>query len=322
MLSIVENTAVGNENQDTDTIDVALLVAAEEGDEREVARLLEAGAHKDKANQGGATPLFMAAMNGHEPVVARLLGVGADVHKATETGATPLFVAAQQGHEPVVARLLNAGADKDKAAQDGATPLCAAAYEGHESVVARLLGVGADVDKATETGATPLWMAAENGHEPVVARLLGAGADVDKAVQGGATPLLIAAQNGHEPVVARLHKAGAKTGVSVKWNDADQVWQLETDNNRVDILMVNAELTYNTSLPNNICAICLEPYDTSDRYRRIVGPCGHVACNQCLAQLDKCHICRKQVQETGEIDTQTTKNIYIMLRQKIKCLRF
>ena len=182
----------------------------------------ELGADVNKANDGGATPLFIAAQEGHLDVV-RCLGkeLGADVDKAANDGVTPLSIAAQNGHLGVVRCLgKELGADVNKANDGGATPLSIAAHEGHLGVV-RCLGkeLGADVDKAMNDGTTPLGMASLKGHLDVV-QYLGKelGADVNKANDGGATPLYVAAQKGHLDVVRCL---GKELGADVNKADID-----------------------------------------------------------------------------------------------------
>ena len=66
---------------------------------QEVVRLLsDAGADKDIAMQGGATPLFIASQSGHLEVVRLLSHEEADRDIAMQGGATPLFTASQNGH--------------------------------------------------------------------------------------------------------------------------------------------------------------------------------------------------------------------------------
>ena len=51
---------------------------------------------------------------GHEEVVQCLLDAGADKEKAANGGYTPLHFAAEHGHQGVVQCLLYAGADPEK----------------------------------------------------------------------------------------------------------------------------------------------------------------------------------------------------------------
>ena len=66
-----------------------------------VCLLSDAGADKDIAMQGGATPLFVASRNGHLEVVRLLSDAGSDKGIAMQGGTTPLLVASQQLHEAV-----------------------------------------------------------------------------------------------------------------------------------------------------------------------------------------------------------------------------
>ena len=68
--------------------------------------------------QGGGTPWFIAPQLVRQEVCL-LSDAGADKDIATQGGATPLFIASQSGHLDVVC----AWANKDVAMQGGATPL-------------------------------------------------------------------------------------------------------------------------------------------------------------------------------------------------------
>ena len=67
-------------------------------------------------------------------MVCLLSDAGADKDIAMQGGATPLFIASQQGRQEVVGRLSDARANKDIAMQD-ATPLLIASETGHLEVI-------------------------------------------------------------------------------------------------------------------------------------------------------------------------------------------
>ena len=107
-----------------------LIVAAAEGSQAEVKRLLER-MDNDRAcaDSEGRTALWHAARNGHACVVSTLLqggGTDSEHERWDNYGVTPLIVAAAHGHVAVADVLLEAGANGRAADQSGRTPLVAA----------------------------------------------------------------------------------------------------------------------------------------------------------------------------------------------------
>ncbi len=151
----------------------------------------------------GALPLYIAAQNGYNEIVNRLLAQGADVNKAMNNGATSIAVAAEKGKAEVIERLITHGADVNKATSDGVTPLFMAAQNKHIESIKILLAHGADVNKAKNDGTTPLWYAAQEGHTEVVKILIENNADVNK-VMDGFTPLYRAVNSGHTEIAKVL----------------------------------------------------------------------------------------------------------------------
>jgi ankyrin repeat protein len=108
--------------------DMALHLAARQGDLAAVNALLDAGAAVDARNAQEWTPLFCAAYNheqdcGFAPVVQRLIAAGADVNARIGFGLTPLMLAAGGGEAAVCAALLDAGAEVKAVNDSGRTAL-------------------------------------------------------------------------------------------------------------------------------------------------------------------------------------------------------
>lgn len=73
-----------------------------------VNRLLEGGAHVNRASKQGCTPLHRACREGHCAVVRALLAAGARVDVADKKGGrTPACLALQAGHKEVVRTLVS-----------------------------------------------------------------------------------------------------------------------------------------------------------------------------------------------------------------------
>ena len=198
-----------------------LHLAAECGDEAELAALLSAGADPNARSRTGITPLELAALNGHEHCVRALLTAGAvaDARAAQraaleghadclrallerlpeEVGARrcflrePLRAAAARGHVECLSLLLDSGADAEASDAEGQRPLDAAVACEYPAAVQLLVKAGADVNRQDAEGCTLLRRALEQGSETRLRTLLELGANPNLADAEGQTPLHAAA---------------------------------------------------------------------------------------------------------------------------------
>jgi ankyrin repeat protein len=190
---------------------LAILRAAENGNENTALKSLQAGSELDCYSHWGQTPLCLAAENGNDGVLKLFLAYDENVDLDEENleVETPLLCAAKWGHEAVVKQLLSTGRVDVNFNCRGFTPLSHAAWNGHEAVVSLLLDAdGIDLDFAHPDGQTAICLAAESGHESVVKLLIAAGADLGGRGHTRLSPLLGAAWNGHESVVKVLLATG------------------------------------------------------------------------------------------------------------------
>lgn len=184
----------------------AMFDAVREGDERAVARLLDAHPPLRESTNWLTyiTPLIEASGRGHLTVVKVLISRGADVGATCYLGFTALHWAAKRGHEEILELLLSRGAGVRSRTMAGRTPIMDAADKGHARVVARLLEIvePEEVDEREDNGCTALRTACEKGHVAIVGTLLKAGADPTIACNQGITPRMAAAAGGHTACVA------------------------------------------------------------------------------------------------------------------------
>jgi serine/threonine-protein phosphatase 6 regulatory ankyrin repeat subunit B len=107
--------------------------------------LLTAGANKEAEQHHGFMALIIAAQESNDKCVELLLTAGADTEAKTQEGSTALFIAAQNGHDKCVELLLNAGCDVNALDNDGDSALCMAVQNEHIDCVRTLVRCGADV---------------------------------------------------------------------------------------------------------------------------------------------------------------------------------
>lgn len=159
-----------------------LIDAAEAGNEREVTRLLNAGADVNAQNDEGDSALHTAVWEGHVSIVQLLLKQGALINAQNENGETPLHWAAEKGLFDIVSLLLEQRASVNAKDKDGQTPLHYAAEKGRTRVAALLLKKGADARQTDSDGKTPRALAAAADF-PAVVRVFDDPAAAEAALQ-------------------------------------------------------------------------------------------------------------------------------------------
>ncbi|XP_003725433.1 ankyrin repeat domain-containing protein 54 isoform X1 [Strongylocentrotus purpuratus] len=99
-----------------------LRLAAQQGDYREVLKLLDEGINPNRGDDKGRTALHFAITKGFREIVQLLLDRGADVNQKDGIGNTPLHLAAIGSHISMVTTLLEAGANVQVLDRGGHTP--------------------------------------------------------------------------------------------------------------------------------------------------------------------------------------------------------
>jgi ankyrin repeat protein len=100
----------------------ALWLAAQRGDERSAALLLQHGARPNLPNSEGATPLHAAAARGDAALLRLLLQHGAHLARPDLAGDTPLHWAVREERAAAAALLAASGASLAARNEDGETP--------------------------------------------------------------------------------------------------------------------------------------------------------------------------------------------------------
>lgn len=141
-------------------INIALIKAAEFGDEQAVISLLHQGADVNFEDQYSSTAIMRSSYNGHVGVSRILLDAG--FHDEIYLNVA-ILNAAKQGHAKIVEDLIHSGADKN--ARDfftGETPMMYAVKEGNTDVVKALLSHDADTSLQDHKGYTAFDMVRGN----------------------------------------------------------------------------------------------------------------------------------------------------------------
>jgi ankyrin repeat protein len=133
-----------------------------------VTYFLERGAHVNRRNEFGWTPIFSAVCTGEIGFVTLMAERGADLHARTHQEHDVFWVAASAGRFPMMDYILSLGFAVDTCMAGDATPLINAAQRGAVEVCRWLLEHGANKNARDTSKMTALDYAKMNKHQPVV----------------------------------------------------------------------------------------------------------------------------------------------------------
>jgi ankyrin repeat protein len=184
-----------------------LVRAAEEGNERKVARLLDAYPELlEVEEEAKLVPLKVAAKHGRLGVVKLLIQRGADPNATGASWKTALYHATYRADGEMVAFLLDNGAAAHIADILDITPLMLACTNCCIEIVEKIaqhIGPG-ELEEKDDEGKTALHYAAESNDVEALVFLLSLGADAGSRDEGGRTPLFDTCLKGHLEAVQVL----------------------------------------------------------------------------------------------------------------------
>jgi ankyrin repeat protein len=244
-------------------LDYNLMIAASNGYESEVARLIDAGADIDAKTTEGATPLIFAVANNHLNTVKKLLGYDPDVNVVTATSETPLLIAVKNQNVEIAEALIRAGADIDFSDKNGAAPLHYSSLYGFFYVTDMLIYYRADIEKKARDGTTPLMAAIWGGNADIADLLIQHGANMAARDNQGFTPFHIAAQNGDTVIMAMLIRQGVDIYEVNRYNWDALALTIRTDNMPALKLLLRSGTKWGSPESKAI-----DPYTIASKYRR------------------------------------------------------
>jgi ankyrin repeat protein len=137
----------------------------------ELVQAIKKNVQQPKTKQNLNAQLLIAAQNGNLKEVRSLISQATDVNVRDEYGWTPLLWAAMNGHTDIVRVLLVSGANPNTRNKYGWTPLMWAAGQGYGEIVRSLIASGARLNAQDRNGWTAIMWAWDGKQEETVAIL-------------------------------------------------------------------------------------------------------------------------------------------------------
>jgi uncharacterized protein len=201
-------------NEDTNTRNEQLLMAAQRGEIETVLKLLQEGADINVTDAQGRTPVMIATYKHDTEMVRALIQKGADINMRDSQKENPLLHAGAQGWLDILKLAIEAKADTTLTNRFGGISIIPAAERGHVETVRELLTrTDINVNHVNNLGWTALLEAivlSDGGQaqQQIVQLLVDHGADVNIPDKDGVTPLRHACERGFMEIERILVKAG------------------------------------------------------------------------------------------------------------------
>ena len=266
----------------------------------------------------GATVLSTAVLYNKTDMVKVLLDDGIDINVHNSNGDIVLVYAEDdyEGYK-IVNFLIDAGIDIDSRNSDGSTILIIFARDKSTEMVDLLIDADAEIDIQNNEGDTALITSIMENNIDVVKLLIEVGADVNIQNKYKRTALISASifiqDSNSFDIVKLLIDAGADANIKddsgytaldyITRKIKREAENLKQNTDMSELLMINTKCddkkNYSDYIVNMIikeakkCPVCYADFTISNIY--IGKTCDHPVCKVCLANIDKCPICRNDI---------------------------
>lgn len=223
---MLENGA--NPDEVDHTLLTPLHIAAQNGQTKCAALLLDHGGKLDSMDETEKTPLMFASENGYVEMANLLIQKGADLHAFDQQGRTCIHWASLSGHLPVVSLLIANDVLLYQKDVTGRTALHLAVCFSKLDVISFLVKNGAGLNLKDYQGFTSLHWASFLGIYEAVELLLGLGANPNTldSLDGKSTPLDYANLKQFKTISALLQSKGGMTSIILQRTGAIKIQKI------------------------------------------------------------------------------------------------